>query len=596
MLNKKAGRVRLSLAGALMASALAMPASAQIAEMRGAVTQERLENTAAEPQNWLMAQGNYSSWSYSSLDQIDRDSVGDLKMAFHLPISSALFDATTQLFGASQLENRPLVIDGTMYFSDAWGITYAVDVTNADLPRILWVTDPAMDRESGNILVTRGIAAYGDNIYTNLGDGRVIGMDAGTGEILFDTQVGRTEANWEGDIGEGFTAAPMTMQNKVLAGQSLGDWGTRGFLAALDAESGEELWRTYTVPGPGEFGHETWADEAGTAWHTGGGSLWQTGSYDPDTNLTIWGTANPVPMFDPEYRPGDNLFTNSALAFDVDDGSIAWYFQYTPNESWDYDEIGIHTLITAVIDGEERNIVTHYARNGYYYQLDATNGQFINATQYVAEVTWTEGIDEKTGLPLEYDPNLELQTYIPETRGTRDDPHFEFCPTLVGGTRWQPTAYNPDNGLNYVSGVDGCSGIDVNPEEPVPGQIFIGGDFGGAGSTSEPPGMIVAIDVASGEIVSKLDMTYQSLSGVLATAGGIIFHGGLDGRLTAHNDRTLEELWAFPTGITIKAPPITYSIDGKQFIAVIAGAGGGGGGYAALANMQAGASLFVFSL
>ncbi|MHA1559615.1 MAG: pyrroloquinoline quinone-dependent dehydrogenase [Alphaproteobacteria bacterium] len=589
MKELKRGRVILTLAGALMASTMAVPAFAQ-------VTQERLENAGAEPENWLIQQGNYSNWSYSSLDQINRDNVGDLNMAFALPISSAILDATTQLFGASQLENRPLVIDGMMYFSDAWGIIYKVDVTNPDLPRTLWVTDPAMDRESGNILITRGLAAFGGNIYANLPDGRVIGVDMETGEIVIDEQIARTEADWDGDIGEGFTAAPLAVENKILVGQSLGDWGTRGFLAAVDGTTGEELWRTYTVPGPGEFGHETWADEAGVAWHTGGGSLWQTGAYDPSTRLTIWGTANPVPMFDPEFRPGDNLFTNSALAFDVDDGSIAWYFQYTPNESWDFDEIGIHTLIPTEIDGEQRSIVSHYARNGYYYQMDAGTGEFIRATQYVAEVTWTEGIDEKTGLPLEYDPTLDLQTYIPETRGTRADPFFAFCPTALGGVRWQPTAYNPNTGLNYVSGVEGCTGIEVAPGEPAPGQIFLGGNFGAPGSTANPPGIIVAIDASTGQVVNRLSMPYQSLSGLLATAGGIIFHGGLDGRITAHDENTLEELWAFPTGITIKAAPMTYSVDGRQFIAVIAGSGGGGGGYPELANMQTGAMLYAFSL
>ena len=589
MQNIKKTRASLTLAGALMASALAFPVSAQ-------VTQERLENAGNEPQNWMIAQGNYANWSYSSLRQINRGNVRNLQVAFTLPISSAILDATTQLFGASQLENRPLVIDGTMYFNDAWGIVYAVDVTDPDMPRTLWVTDPAMDRESGNILVTRGIAAFGGNIYANLSDGRVVAYDMATGEIVLDEQIARTEANWDGDIGEGFTAAPLAVENKILVGQSLGDWGTRGFLAAVDGTTGEELWRTYTVPGPGEPGHETWADEAGVAWHTGGGSLWQTGAYDPNTRLTIWGTANPVPMFDPEYRPGDNLYTNSAVAFNVDDGAINWYFQYTPNESWDYDEIGIHTILTAEINGEQRSVISHYARNGYYYQLDANNGEFLRAVQYVDEVTWTEGIDEKTGLPLEYDPNLLVQTYIPETRGTRDDPFFEYCPTALGGVRWQPTAYNPETGINYVSGLEGCSGIAVAPEEPQPGQIFIGGDFGAGGGTPNPPGIIIGIDASTGEIVSELNMPYQSQSGLLATDGGVVFHGGLDGRITAHDDRTLEELWSFPTGITIKAAPMTYEVDGRQFVAVIAGSGGGGGGYPELANMQTGAMLYVFAL
>jgi alcohol dehydrogenase (cytochrome c) len=303
-----------------------------------------------------------------------------------------------------------------------------------------------------------------------------------------------------------------------------------------------------------------------------------------------------VPMFDPEFRPGDNLYTNSALAFNVDDGSIAWYFQYTPNESWDYDEIGVHQLINAEVDGQMRTLVTHYARNGFFYELDRSTGEFVNATQYVAQVTWTDGIDEKTGKPIEYDPNLTLQRYLPETRQTREDnPTVIFCPTAVGGVRWQPTAYNPQTGITYVAGLEGCGATTVAPQEPEPGGLLIGGDFGTPGGTVNPPGLIVGIDVGTGEVVSRLSLPYQSQSGLLATAGGLLFYGGLDGRVIAYDDRTLDELWSFPTGITIKAAPMTFEIDGKQYVAVIAGSGGGGGGYPDLANMQTGAMLYVFT-
>ncbi|MCW5697017.1 MAG: hypothetical protein KIS96_09845 [Bauldia sp.] len=575
-----------------MASALAMPAHAQI-------TQERLENAGAEPHNWLLQLGNYASHSYSSLDQINRDNVADLRAMWTIPITTALANSADNLFGGAQLEMRPLVVDGMMYFNDPWGIVYGVDISNMSNPRIMFVTDPAMARDAGEIPVSRGVALWDTNIWANLADGRVTATDMNTGELLIDVQIARTEAGTDFDIGEGFTASPLPAQGLIMVGQSKGDWATRGYLAAVDAESGEEVWRTYTIPGPGEPGHETWADEAGTAWRTGGGSLWQVGSYDPAQNITIWGTANPVPMFDPEYRPGDNLYTNSALAFDVDDGSIVWYFQYTPNESWDYDEIGVHALIDAEVDGEMRQMVVHFARNGYYYRLDRTDGTFIGGTQYVEQITWTAGLDPKTGMPVEYDPDLDLQVYLPETRQTRDgNPSIAFCPTLLGGVRWQPTAYNPETGINYVSGIDGCSAITVGPEEPTPGQIFIGADFAAPApfDLAAPHGQIVGVDVMTGEITARLLLPQPSESGVLATAGGLVFHGGRDGRITAHNDETLEELWAFPTNIGIKAAPMTFAVDGQQYVAIIAGTNGGGGGAPELANQQTGAMLYVFGL
>lgn len=589
-------RVSLSLAGALLASAIAMPAMAQ-------VTQERLENPGAEPQNWLLQLGNYQSWSYSSLNQINRDNVGGLHVVTTIPIATAL-----QGINSQSLENRPLVIDGMMYINDAWGIIYGIDISDPANPVIQWVTDPAMDKEAGEINITRGLAAFGDRIYANLADGRVVAVDANTGELVIDEQVARTEANWEYDAGEGFTASPLPVENMILVGQSKGDWGTRGFLAAIDGTTGQELWRTYTVPGPGEPGHETWADPEGTAWHTGGGSLWQVGSYDPATRLTIWGTANPVPMFDPEARPGDNLFTNAAVAFNVDDGSIAWYFQYTPNDSWDFDEIGVHTLVNANVDGEMRNMVVHYGRNGFYYRLDAGTGEFISATQWVAVADWTAGIDDKTGLPVDYDPNLQLQVYQgAPTRVDRDtNPVTDFCPTMLGGVRWQPTAFDPTTGINYVAGMDGCTNVTVQPADPVEGggnpngvgAVWLGGgDIRSVGHTQDQPeGLIAAIDTATGQIVASTNMRYVSESGLVATGGGLLFHGGIDGRVTALNSTTLEELWSFNTNIHIKAAPMTFAVNGQQYVAVIAGGPGGGGGYPELANQQPGAMLYIFGM
>jgi len=578
-----------AIAVALLATVFAAPSNA------ADVTQERLVNADAEPQNWLTPLQNFSAHRYSRLNQITRDNVGDLGVAFTVPLPTAMAGAA-----AAGLENPPLVIDGMMYVNDGWGTVYKIDVTNGKNPTVQWVADPAIDKEAGHFVVTRGIAAYGNKIFANLTDGRVIGVDADTGEIVWDTQVGGTEEDWEFDAAEGFTAAPLATEGHILAGQSKGDWGTRGWLASLDSETGDLQWRTYTIPGPGEPGHETWKDDH-NAWRTGGGSLWQTGSYDPETRVTIWGTANPVPMFDPEYRPGDNLYTNSALAFNIDDGSIAWYFQYTANESWDYDEIGVHQLIDAEVNGEQRKLVTHFGRNGFFYELDRTNGQFVAASQWVEQVTWTAGIDPKTGKPVEYDPSLDLQTYIPETRQRRaDNPEIGFCPTMLGGVRWQPPAYNPDTHITYIGGQDGCSTVTIQVKEPVSpeggnpngvNQNFLGGTY----KNHDQVGLIAGIDVTTGQMAVKTNTPYLILSGVLATPG-LVWVGHIDGRLAAYNDETLQEVWSFNTGIQLKAPAISYAIGDQQYIAVLAGGAGGNADYPELSKMGAGAMLYVFSL
>src|SRR6185503_4845454 len=202
---------------------------------------------------------------------------------------------------------------------------------------------------------------------------------------------------------ERFLTAPLVADDKVIIQNGAGDGGTRGWVAALDVKTGNELWRFYVVPKPGDPGSETWKDDD-NAWKTGGGVIWQTGSYDPASNLYIVGTGNPFPIYDPQFRPGDNLYTNSVIALDVKTGKLAWHFQYTPNDSWDYDEVGVHMLYDITINGRVRKVVSHFGRNGFFYTIDRTNGRFIKAEKYVNDLNWTKGIDPETGRPLDYNP------------------------------------------------------------------------------------------------------------------------------------------------------------------------------------------------
>jgi alcohol dehydrogenase (cytochrome c) len=565
------------------------------------VTAERLLNAQSEPQNWLLPFGNYEGHMFSQLDEINRDNVANLKVAFTQPMGTAMIGSPDL-----NLMNAGIVDDGILFVDDGWGGIYKVDL-HGGRSNIQWLADAAVSKDERNR--TRGMAILGNAVFHNLNDGRVVAVDQGTGEFLWDKQIARVE-HPKGTINqekENFTAAPLAVEGKILVGQSGGDDLTRGWLAALDPATGDELWRTYTVPAPGEPGHETWQDE-NQAWKVGGAALWTTGTYDAETGLTYWGTGNAQPMFDVEYRPGDNLYAGAVVAFDVDDGSIDWHFQYTPNEGWDYDENGVHQIIKGVeIEGEQRDFLGHWARNGFFYRLDQSNGQFIDATQYVETVNWTKGIDPKTGKPVEYDPSLAVQTYIPETRMLRGDPEESFCPDWLGGVRWQPPAYNAEKFISYSAGFDGCSVRPVVAAMPLEGgDAGIDPDAPGgirgalAGRHENPGGLVAAVDVRTNEMVATHEQPYDNQSGVLATAGGLVFTATLDGGVVALNDETLEEIWRFDTGIVgVKAPVFTFSVDDKQYIAVVAGGRSGAVHapvYPDLANKSTGAMIYFFAL
>ncbi|HTP91700.1 MAG TPA: hypothetical protein VMJ52_08200, partial [Xanthobacteraceae bacterium] len=356
---------------------------------------------------------------------------------------------------------------------------------------------------------------------------------------------------------------------KVLVANGAGDNGTRGWIAALDVKTGNELWRWYAVPKPGDPGSETWKDKT-NAWKTGGGGIWQTGSYDPATHLTIWGTGNPVPQYDPQSRPGDNLYTNAVVALDIDTGKLVWYYQYTPNDSWDYDEIGVHMLYDTVINGESRKVVGHFGRNGFFYTLDRNNGSFIKGAQYVNDLNWTKGLDPKTGKPLEYDPKLDVQTYVPEARALRGEGMKRACPTWHGGVAHQPTAYNPVKHIAYGVGAEGCfsqNGARYAFKGPDGGLNPKGGDK--RTYTSDLYyGAITAFDTINHKVIAKAVTNIEIRSGALDTAGGVVFTALQDGWIVAYNDETLEELWRFNVGTPLKGAPVTYAIGPKQYLAV----------------------------
>lgn len=573
-----------TLAGALLASALALPAFA------GGVTPELLANADAEPQNWLMVNQNYSSHRFSRLDEINTTNAKNLRLAFAVPLGGS----EPGLFGAGSLEGTPLVHNGFMYVTDPWGTPYKIDVRSGNKGEIVWVGDTGIDKETGQLVTNRGLGLWNDLVIAVLLDGRVMAFDDKTGDVVWERQVATEQ-------GEGFSNSPQIVGNKIIVGQSLGDWGTRGWIEAMDAATGDKIWRFFTVPAPGEFGSETWQDDH-DAWKTGGAAAWVAGSYDPDNNQVIWGTGNPVPMFDPEFRPGDNLFSNSALALDLDTGERKWHFQYTPGDYLDYDEVGSHILIDTEINGEARKVAGHFGRNGFFYALDRTNGSFIYGNQYLDKLDWTDGLDPKTGKPIGYDPSKPLQEYKAGKALRRDtNEEISHCPQLLGGVNFYPTSYNPELGIMYGAGNEGCGKVNVaeggnDPADVVPGQIFLGG---GWSVTEAVGGHLTAIDITTGEIKARALTKYPMHSGVLSTAGNLVFTGDLGGTVRAFDGNTLEILWNIDLGTGFKGTPMTYSVNGKQYIAILGGAGNNPGAsikHPDLANQKAAQMLWVFTL
>jgi alcohol dehydrogenase (cytochrome c) len=537
---------RNSMRIALLAgSVLATASSAFAAE----VTPERLINANREPHNWLMNHRTYDGQRFSPLARITTDNVKNLKLAYAVPLGG-----TT---GNEWLEATPLVEDGFLYMTDAWGVLYKVDVRAGDVGRIVWRMEPKQERPQTN----RGAALWGNFVITAANwPARIIATDKETGKVAW-------EANMTTDQPElRITAAPLAVRDKIVVGASGGDNGVRDYVAALDAATGKLMWRKFTIPAPGEPGSETWKGTT-NAWQTGGAAVWVTGTYDPATNQTFWGTGNPVPMFDPFYRPGDNLYTNSIISWDPDTGRMNWFFQFTPGDMWDYDEVGTHILIDGEIAGQPRKLITHSARNGFLYTMERASGAIALAKPYT-DVNWTKGIDQKTGRPLEYDPAKDIQTYAGVGNLNAAEPPRRVCPSLLGGNNYWPSSFSARTKLLYIPSVSNCSTITIDREKHNRER----GWNGGQAQTSERwESDLIAADPTTAEIKRSVHLPYSNFSGTLATAGGLVFLALLDGTVAAYDDTTLAELWKINLGSGFSAPPMTFEVNGKQYVAVASG-------------------------
>jgi alcohol dehydrogenase (cytochrome c) len=549
---------------------VAVAAPALAADVRHTpVTDQMLLNASKEASNWLMAGRDYSGTRYSPLKQVNTGNVKRL-----VPIWSFSF-------GVLDAQNTtPLVVDGVMYVTSSHGRIFALDALDGTM---LWQYSHALPDEVGKFMCcdlgNRGAAVYMDKVYYSTPDAHVIALDRATGKPVWDVQL----ADWKKAYT--MTVAPLVVKGKVIVGMSGAEYPTRLWIEALDAQTGSQAWRRYTIPGPGEPGFDTWGTTDADAWKFGGGSAWITGSYDPDLDTLYWGVGNPNPDWDGTNRKGDNLYTNSTLALDPDSGNIRFFFQYTPWDVWDYD--GNNEPILANVAG--RKVWLHGDRNGFLYQIDRTNGKFVWGRE-ISKVNWATGFTPE-GRPI----------VNPEKVVNNDSKVTDVCPASEGGKWWNPMSYHPNAQIVVVPSREICAHLMGGASERVEGKYNLGL---AEAEWIKGHGQLVAFDALSGEKKWTVNAPSPYTSGVLTTAGNLAFAGTPEGHFKAYDIHSGKELWSYQTGSGIVGSPIAFSINGKQYIAVPSGWGGwtgwatwgGKGGAPHLKDNRKGGYLTVFTL
>jgi len=482
--------------------------------------------------NWTTYGGNAAGWRYSELAQITGANVNSLvpKWIFQTGI-------------AGKAESSPLIYDGMMYVTAPSNHAYAVDLRTGHAVWTYSKTPPkALDLCCQE--VNRGLAVFGDRLFKVNIEDTLVALDRATGKMIWEKVIGDYKKGYSG------TLAPLIVKDKVLVGTAGAEFGTRGFVDAYSAASGERLWRFYTVPEAKAAGAETWGKDETLRV---GGSTWITGTYDSELNLVYWGTGNPGPDMNGDVRPGDNLYTCSLVAIDADTGKAKWHFQFTPHDTHDWDAVADPVLVDLTMGGNKVKAVIQANRNGYFYALDRTNGKFLLARPYT-EINWSTGIDAD-GRPI------TIAGLDPSNQGTR------VCPGMGGGHNWQATAYSPQTGLYYFGSADGCHNFYRHDSEFVEGEWYqLSGAREPAGERSQ--GSFLAVDPATGDIRWRFSMVRNPSGGALATAGGLVFVGDASGNLIAFDARSGKVLWRFQTGAAIYAPPVSYSFEGRQYIAL----------------------------
>jgi len=515
------------------------------------VPYDRIVRSTQEPQNWLTHSGNYNSQRYSTLSQITTENVKNLELRWIFQTRSL-----------EKFEATPLVVDGILYTVEAPNNVVALDAATG---RVFWTFTytPAEASRPCCGRVNRGLAILGDTLFMATIDARLIAVDAKSGKELWNVAVAKPES------GYAMTLAPLVVKDKVIIGTAGGEYGIRGFIAGFDARTGKEAWRFYTIPGPGEPGHETWPANS-DSWQHGGASVWVTGSYDPDLNLTYWGIGNPGPDRNGDERTGDNLYSCSVVALDVDTGKLKWYYQFSPHDEFDFDSTQVPVLADMEWQGAPRKTMLFANRNGFFYVLDRATGQFLLGKPFV-EVNWATGFDAK-GRPQ------RIPGMVPTEQGTL------ILPGNQGGTNWYNPSYSPKTGLFYVPTWANYSSLYVKAVTPYEeGKTFNGGTarattpngirtaLNNFAKEDEGYGAIRALDPHTGEMKWQFKMTDVTDAGILTTASNLLFSGGREGYFYALDATDGKLLWKFPVGGRVISGPMTYALNGTQYVEVAAG-------------------------
>jgi alcohol dehydrogenase (cytochrome c) len=526
--------------------------AAGTASARAQVTSDRILRAADEPRNWLTYGGTYASQRHTALRQITPANARTLEQKWVLQ---------NQVFGAWQ--SSPLVVDGVMYVTQRPNDVIALD---AKTGRVFWVyryTNSADQRICCGAN-NRGLAILGDTLYMGTLDAHLVAIDARNGQPLWNKAIGDSR------VGYSITVAPLVIKDKVVLGVGGGEYGIRGFIAAYDGKTGAEAWRFYTVPAPGEPGGDTWPKDG---YLHGGGSIWVTGSYDPSLNVTYWGVGNPGPDWNPDQRPGDNLYTDSVVALDADTGRLKWHFQFTPNDPYDFDAVQVPVLVDMPWNGVPSKLMLWGNRNGYFYVLNRETGAFLAGTPFV-KVNWASGLDAK-GRPIQ----------------TPQPPGAPTWPGNQGGTNWYSPSFSPRTGLFYLSAWENYASVFRREDQAfVPGRTFLGGgqrvvtpspDAPAIGIGRRGPvnnwtdavgrGAVIALDPKTGQRKWTFEQFDVTDSGILTTASDVLFTGGREGYFYALDARTGAVLWKASLGGQIVNGPVSYEVDGKQYVATIAG-------------------------
>ncbi|MGC2198195.1 MAG: PQQ-dependent dehydrogenase, methanol/ethanol family [Terriglobales bacterium] len=487
--------------------------------------------------NWTSYNGDYSGRRFSSLHEINVANVEQLRAAwvFH-PDNSQRLEAT------------PVVIRGMMYVTSANDV-FALDARTG---RVVWhhqrpVSSGLLDDAAAH--KNRGVAVWEHFVYAETDDAHLLCLDARSGSVLWDIQYADKAKHY------GATSAPLVVKDEVIVGTSGGDSGVRGFVAAYDALTGKLKWRLWTIPGPGEFGSSSWP---GDSYLHGGGTTWMPGTYDPELNTLYWTTSNAAPDFVGDSRPGDDLYTACVLAIDPNTGKLKWHFQFTPHDLYDYDANETPVLVDREENGRVRRLLVQANRNGFLYVLDRTDGKFLRATAFAEKLNWAKGVDA-SGRPI-------LSGRIPTAKGTY------ICPGIVGATNWFSPSYNPNTGLFYVMALEGCNLYFAAPRKFLKGETYYNT------GTKVPPGehsqkVLLALSLSDGKTAWRYPQVGggDSWGGTMTTGGGVVFFGDDAGSLEAVEATTGRALWHFNTGQPMHASPMSYAVDGVQYVAISAG-------------------------